>query len=136
MSIIYFCTFLFPAPSFPSPLAVADPGNLGPAQSLLNPTPSVKFYNSIFSDSPQLSSSGLSEIRQTGCCSAAPSPRLFIAYKSWKLQQQTRKRCWTMLRSCHYRVMTLFWFYLTISHYYTHTIPIDRQAASFCIMML
>ena len=78
MSIIYFCTFLFPAPSFPSPLAVADPGNLGPAQSLLNPTPSVKFYNSIFSDSPQLSSSGLSEIRQTGCCSAAPTPRVFI----------------------------------------------------------
>ena len=68
MSIIYFCTFLFPAPSFPSLLAAADPGNLEAAQSLLNPTPSVKFYNSIFSDSPQLSSSGPSEIRQTGCC--------------------------------------------------------------------
>ena len=81
MSIIYFCTFLFPAPSFPSLLA-ADPGNLEPAQSLLNPTPSVKFYNSIFSDSPQLSSSGPSEIRQTGCCSAAPTEVIHTKVRS------------------------------------------------------
>ena len=58
-------------------------------------------------------------------------PHRGYSYKSWKLQQQTCKRCWTMLRRCHYRLMTLI---LVLSHFSLfHTFNTQRQTG--CIFL-